>query len=215
MRKTCGDILMIKFLIHLFFAGLALSAPVESRLLAKCQKIFRSLSATDHLSNKAQWAYPQSQLLFNSVYQQMSFLKGLDFSPAEINFFQKRLEETIHYIENSKEESLKNRLDFMEPHFSSAVEAFPLILSFINQGGTAQYKALGEKSLIQLLLSALSRHTLAYLRHPQAEKLDWPRINLILNHISEFKEKPNVWTLYKIKRAVLQKYSLKEYINCK
>ena len=109
----------------------------------------------------------------------------------------------------------KTDLNLMNSRWSEAVQAFPEIVSFVNSGKSSGYESLDTKTVIQLILSTFAHHTRAYLTHSRADHLDWPRINLILNSISEFKNKPSVFSLYKIKRAVAGKYSLNEYINCR
>ena len=184
-------------------------------VLDKCFKSFRSGPVKYNLSESTDLKSPYSRELFSFVYRNIPFLEDTVLSPKDTNLFVSHLEKLIEHIESSPDLNVKSRLDLMNSRWSDAVEAFPLIVSFINSGNTNGYVSLNTKTIVKLILSALGHHTMAYLTHSKEGKLDWARMSLILRSISEFKNTPSVFSLYKIKRAVEEKYSVNEYINCK
>ena len=216
MRKTCGEIPVIKCVIALFFIGFCFCALSSSHFLSKCHWLFRSDDSVKYnLSENASWTNSYAQEVFSFVYQQIPLLEGQVLSHTEVKNYMSYFEKLIDQLESSSDSSVRSRLELMNSHLSGAVKAFPMIVSFINGGRASEYESLDANTVVKLVLSTFSQHTMAYLTHPKVERLDWPRMNLILKSISDFKDKTDVFSLYKIKRAVLQKYSLNEYVNCK
>lgn len=206
---------MIKSLTILFLMGFTFYTLAEQNFLSRCYNRFRSSSVRYNLPENPQWASPYAKELFSSVYEQLPILEGKVLSVKETQQFVSHFEKLINHMESSSNPNIEGRLNFMNSRWSDAVRAFPLIVSFVNSGKTAKYKSLDVNTIIKLILSTLGHHTMAYLTHSESESLDWPRIGLILKSISEFESEPSVFSLYKIKRAIVGKYSLNEYINCK
>ncbi len=205
---------MIKYFIALFCMGLALSYRGESTLSKKCHTLFQTGEQYD-LPKSSKWNHPYSAQVFSSVLHQLEFLEGKALSKKEIANYKKGFESSINQIESFFRGSSTAQWDFIGAHWLSAVEAFPKIVSFINSNKSSEYESLDTKTIIKIILATFSQHTVTYLTHPEAEKLDWPRFLLILKSISYFKDNSNGFSLYKIKRAVRGKYSVNEYIHCK
>ena len=212
----------IKFWIWIFFAGFVFCSPASERSLSgernffkKCLGNFQSRPPQYSLSGKEQWANPYARELFVSVYQQLPSLEEGLFSLAEINMSASSLSASIRLLESSADPGRQSRLNFIENELSQALQAFPAILSFVKNGEADKYESLDTKTVLQLVLATFGQHLRAYLTASQAEKMDWPRLKLILSHIAGFKEEPSVFALYKIQRAVRQKYSFREYIYCR
>lgn len=205
----------MKFLTVLILIGFFYCSSEGQTVLDKCFKSFRSRPVKYNLSESTDLRSPYSRELFSFVYSKLPFLEGTVLSHREAKFFTSRFEKLIEHIESSSDLNVKSRLDLMNSRWSDAVEAFPMIISFINSGNTNGNESLDTNTIVKLILSALGHHTMAYLTHPKAENLDWSRMSLILRSISEFKNNPSVFSLYRIKRAIEGKYSLNEYILCK
>ena len=122
------------------------------------------------------------------------------------------LKRTIEYINSGHIQTA--RLQLLEPALLKSVKAFPKIIDFINEN--QKHSHLNIKQSLEIILSSLTQHTIAYLSHPKTEKdLDFPRFYKILSAIGEFDDKPSAFFLYKIVRSVTEKYSIYEYLNCK
>ena len=184
--------------------------------LKKCYNNFRGNS--DHVkysfSEQVEWKHPYAKELFSSVYQQLPLLEKEGWSSEEIQPFVSSMEDFLHYIENSSDRTVESRLKLMNSRLSSAIQAVPAIFSFVNRGRASRYESLDVKGVLKLILATLSYHTMAYLKHPHVNKLDWGRMSVILKSISDFKMKPNAFSLYNIQITVREKYSLEEYVNC-
>ena len=203
-----------KVFFFLFFC-IPLCVLGKGNFLQKCYTSFFGSSAKLSFVKEEGWKNPYAQELFSFVYKELNGLEKMGWSSKEIKVFSSSLEGLLMDIEKSSSHTaLQKRLKLMAEPFSLAVQAVPAIFAFIKSGQTDGYKSLDVKTILKLILSALSYHTRAYLNHPQPHKLDWGRMNLILKSISDFKTKPNVFSLYKIQIAVRGKYSLEEYINC-
>ncbi len=206
---------MIKHLALSFAAGFMFYAQGEPAFFSRCHDLFRSGPAKPRLSENTVWSSPFAKELFSFVYQQLPLLKEGLLSSSEIKKYTAHLEKLLGQLERPSDLELKGRMDLIGPHLSSAVRAFPDIVSFINSGQASKYESLDAGLTLRLALSALSRHVIAYLTHPIGERLDWERMSKILKSISDFKDQKSAFSLYKIKRAVGEKHSLYEYINCK
>ena len=187
----------------------------EGNFLQKCYAHFTAGSAKFSFAKEEGWKNPYAQELFSFVYRELRELEKMGWSLKEIKVFSSSLEGLLMDIEKSSSHTaLQQRLKLMAEPLSLAVQAVPAIFAFINSGKAESYPALDVKTILKLILSTLSYHTRAYLNHPHSHKLDWGRMALILKSISDFRTKPNVFSLYKIQIAVRAKYSLEEYINC-
>ena len=211
MQKTSGETIMLKFLIltYLFFNSVS-----QAGLVDKCRRIFKTQNVTYSLSDSAPLKNHYSQIVFEQVYQQLSLLEGDSLSTAETQKYILQLESLIQYLETNSVQKDK-RLELLDPYLSPALKKIPDIISFIKSESALKYESLDTQTILQLALSTFSRHLHAYLSHPKAESLDWPRFREILESISSFKTEKPAFSLYKIYRSVREKYSIQEYINCK
>ena len=199
----------------------------KASLLGRCYTSFLSKTVKYRFSKDKQWQNPYAEKLFSSVYTQIPLLEGkARLSPRELQFFVSRIEQLLDYLESSSSPSVLRRLELMNSHWSSAVQVVPDIISFINSE-QAEELDVDINMVLKFIFSTFGHHTLAYLRHPRTNKLDWERLGSILKNISLFsgQERPafalhmseQEWksvVLYKIQMVILSKYSAREYIYC-
>jgi len=203
---------MIKFLI-LFISYSSYSMSGTS-FMDRCLSYFKSPDVKYNLSPKQGENNVYSKNLYFFVYRQLHHLEQKELSVKEAQNYVSQLENLIELINSP---TLKNQqnLKLIKEELLLATKAFPKIVSFVKSEKILDYPDLDKNLILKLVLSTFSKHIKAYLTHPQVQQLDWARLNVILQSISEFGEKANAFSFYKIKRAVRQKYDLKEYINCK
>jgi len=202
-------------LIMLMFISISDFASAKG-LINRCWSFFHSDPINYKLSRDTKWNNDYAKDLFFHVYQTLPLLENKNLSKKEIKTYIQELESTINIINSSSFNGVMgNFLELVNSRLSVAINAFPDIVAFIQKGGATSYPALETNVILKLILTTFSRHIKVYLTSHHPENLDWLRFNTILTSISEFKQKPNVFSLYKIKRAVREKYSLEQYINCK
>ena len=197
------------FVVILFFNPLA-----HTSLSNKCFRLFNKKSVTYSLEQNTSLQNPYSQLVFTQVYQQLSLLEGAEFSYEETQQFALKLEKLIQHLEKNSHQA-KTRLKLLDSYLTPALENTTHIVSFIKSDSVLKYESLDTKTILQLIFATFSQHLHAYLTHPKTEDLDWPRLRAILESISSFKKTQPAFSLYKIYRSVREKYSMKEYVNCK
>lgn len=202
---------MIKISIFLIFTSFISHS---LGLLDRCRGLFQPEVIEYNLSKDVKQDNPYTAEVFSFVYQKLPTLAESGLSNREITNYVSQFEGLIDLM-NSSSPDMNSRLELMNSHLSSALKAFPEILSFIQSGKASSYPSLDTNTILKLVLSTLGQHTRTYLAHHHANELDWSRLSLILKSIADFKTKPNAFSLYKIKRAVEQKYSVREYISCK
>ena len=166
-----------------------------------------------------------------SDQKKSSLIQNLDFLINEVKVFEftsmdKPLskEEIILGLNQLKEDiniprdNLKKQshLKAMELHLNSALAKLPEIINFMKETPQNSSKDMNKYTnlIFQSVLVTFSKHVPAYLDTQFSDK-DWGRINLILRLISQFDPSKGHFSLYKIKRAIEGRYSIREYILCK
>ena len=147
-----------------------------------------------------------SKELFLKLYQQIE-IQPL-FSKKEKEELILKTEQIISFIESHPNNP---QLKMVIPHLLSAIESLPLLFDYAKNSSNPYLDSI---STIKVVSVILTRYTWAYL-HEESNHLDWPRLGKILSTIADFKSKPNDFSFYKILRAVREKHSIKELINCR
>ena len=186
----------------------------QAGLADKCYKIFKVKNITYSLNNSHSLKNPYSQLIFEKVYKQLDSIEGNRLSKTETQKYVLQLESLVKYLETNSAQKDK-RLNLLDPYLSPALKKLPDMISFIKSESALKYESLDTQTILHLTLSTFSRHLHTYLSHPKVDNLDWPRLRKILESISSFNTEKPAFSLYKVYRSVREKYSIKEYINCK
>ena len=204
MSKTCEKIPM-RYLIILLV--IILPSTGISQSIIRCMDIFsKSKSLEYKLSSKTELTNPYSKELFLNLYQQIENNSLL--SKKEKQEFILNTEAIIHFIESHPH---NQKLEVLTPQLLSAVQSLPAIFEFTKNPSSSY---LDTTTALKVVLVSLTRYTRAYIMQ-ESNHLDWPRLHKILSVIAHFKTNPNAFSLYKILRAVREKHSLKEFINCR
>ena len=133
-------------------------------------------------------------------------------SKKQIKEFEKGLREIAEFLERSptqKEQMILNRLDVS---LEASVNKIPEIMDFVQ--GLHPVEALYFKKIMQAVLAVFSKHIPTILKE-DINQIDWLRMNFILKSIVAFDIQKPRFSLYKIKRAIEGRYSLKEFILCR
>ena len=137
-------------------------------------------------------------------------------SDKEKKAFFKELEQTIAYIENkdlAQADKSKQgaRLKVLEPLLMRSVQMTPSIISFL-ENESSPY--LNKEQALKIIFITLTKYVKIYLSHPDKESdIDFKRFEKIISTIEKFNG--SSFSIYKIIRAVREKHSLYEYLNCK
>ena len=86
------------------------------------------------------------------------------------------------------------------------------IMEFLKQSSPEE--ALYFSKVTQAIFSIFSKHLPVVLKQ-DLQQVDWPRINLILQAVANFDSQNPRFSLYKVKRAIEGRYSLREFILCR
>ena len=130
----------------------------------------------------------------------------------EIQEFEKGLREVAGFLERSptpKEQAVLDRLDVS---LKTSMNKIPEIMEFITEASPTEARYFGQ--IAQATLAVFSKHIPTILRE-DVNQTDWPRINHILRNVAAFNKQRPEFSLYKIKRAIEGRYSLKEFILCR
>ena len=125
------------------------------------------------------------------------------------------LDKTIHFIRNQNstprnEIRKRTRLQGLELLLLKALEETPKILNFL-ENTPSPY--LNKKQSVQIILTSLTKFVRVHLNHPDEESLiDFSLYKKILTSIGAFDN--NLFSIYQITRAVREKHSIYEYLNC-
>lgn len=141
-------------------------------------------------------------------YQIIKDLKWL--KRKQIREFEKGLKDMVEFLErpHSDTRQLQELSVPLEVLISKSFE----IIEITTQSPLKD--AIYFRQITQAVLVLFSKHFPSALKnHPH--QVDWPRINLIVKNIAEFDTQNPRFSLYKIKRAIEGRYSLKEFISCR
>ena len=154
---------------------------------------------------------PLTKTLVGS-YQAAYTMKWFD-SKRQIKEFSDGLKKTVKFLERSsttqrEQETLNNLVVSMEILIHKTSE----ITEFVKQSSAEE--ALYFRKITQAVFSVFSKHLPMVLKQ-DPQQVDWPRINLILQEVANFDPQNPRFSLYKIKRSIEGRYSLKEFILCR
>ncbi|MCY4321639.1 MAG: hypothetical protein OXC37_04480 [Bdellovibrionaceae bacterium] len=155
-------------------------------------------------------------MIVSHLYEYLPLLEGNYLSEKETKNYILQTEKLIQLMEENSIKTYK-RFEILEPYLTPALKKTSQIIYFMQSKQNElneKYEYLDTKTILNLILSTLSQHLYTYLTHPQSKNLDWSRLRIILESISQFNSEQPAFSLYKIYRSVREKYSLKEYINC-
>lgn len=204
MPAVGGEVLM-KYLLILIF----LSANSHAKFLEACKNLFISPKLKIQWSSKQKFTQPYSQKLFDKLYSTVSNWNIL--SQTEKQKYIIEIEKSISFIESHSH--TYEKLNIMNPQLIKAIEAFPQLLKFVNENQNQAH--LNTKQSLEIALVSLTKYTMAFIKHNNNDKLDLARWSAIMQAIANFEKEPNAFSVYKIIRAVKEKHSLYEFLNCK
>ena len=98
--------------------------------------------------------------------------------------------------------------------FEEGLKKIHEIVDFTNE--VSEGKALYFQKIVQSVFATFGKHIPKALNEEgHHSEMDWARINFILKSIAKFDKNRPEFSLYKIKRAIEGRYSLREYILCR
>ena len=152
---------------------------------------------------------PTAQVLVEG-YRTAKDLKW--FKRKQAKEFEKGLKELVEFLEHSHSHTSADPLKNLSVPLEELTHKVPEIINFTRQQ-TSPAKALYFRQVTQAVLAFFAKHLPAVLNN--SSQADWQRINLIAKNISDFDTQNPRFSLYKIKRAIEGRYSLKEFILCR
>ena len=214
-RNNCYNKNSNKFNLKLLlFIALFFSPLANTSLSDKCLGLFKTKNTVYSLNKNTTLTNSYSQKLYKYVYQQLPTLEGEALSHKETQQYILQLEQLIQLLEKNLNQSNK-RLQLLDSYLTPALKKLPNIISFIKSESALKHESLDTQTVLRLTLSTFSKHLHTYLTHSKTKSLDWSRLRVILESIASFNKQQPAFSLYKIYRSVREKYSIKEYINCK
>ena len=205
--KTVKMVLPIKVVV--LFCGFLLLfyAPnVIGRASELCSKAFTKKSIfTQYQFVKN----PLSETLV-TAFQTAEQLKYFD-SKKQAKEFRKGMEQTIQWIENPADPQKLSQ--YTTVTLKQLVNKLSQIMKFNEQ--LSSEEVIYFKQTTQAVLAVFSKHIPIIIKEENPSQTDLPRINLILQSIVDFNLKDPRFSIYKIKRTIEGRYSLREFILCK
>ncbi len=152
---------------------------------------------------------PLSQILVEG-HQRLESLKWFG-RQKHAREFDKGLKEIVELLEHSpaQQEWLRRAGISLE----KLINKIPEIIEFTEQ--VSPEEALYYRNITKAVLAVFSKHLPAALKTNDPSQIDWPRIHVILKNIAAFDKQNPRSSLFKIKRAIEGRYSLKEFILCR
>ena len=125
------------------------------------------------------------------------------------------LSDFIEFLERAPTKREQRGLTALSAEFfEEGLRKMPGMVEFANT--VSKDKAPYVQKIVQSVFTTFGKHIPKALTEGKIyEEIDWPRINLILQSIAEFDRNKPEFSLYKIKRAIEGRYSLREYILCR
>ena len=128
-----------------------------------------------------------------------------DFS-AGLELLKEFTELSFH---STRETAVVNSIN---PSVEKAIKNIPEIINFVQRAPPEESPYFQQTALAILVL--FSKHIPTALKE-EPNHTDWPRINAIIHSIVNFDPHKPRFSLYKIKRSIEGRYSLKEFILCR
>lgn len=188
--------------------------------------LFFCIHNSDALFNYCMKAFSGKKDFFSSVYDQVSNpltknlvesyqvayeLKLFD-SRKQVKQFSKGLKDMVEFLERSPTHKEKEVLNNLNISIDMLIYRTSEIMEFIKQSSPEE--ALYFSKITQAIFSIFSKHLPVVLKQ-DLHQVDWPRMNLILQTVANFDSQNPRFSLYKVKRAIEGRYSLKEFILCR
>ena len=147
-------------------------------------------------------------------------IKGLRMSEESHRFdnrkqireFEKGLMEMKEFLERSPTHKEQDVLRRLGVSIEQPISKIPEIMEFVQTVDPTKGPYFGQ--IAQAVLAVFSKHIPTILKE-DASQTDWSRMNNILRTIAAFDRQRPQFSLYKIKRAIEGRYSLKEFILCR
>lgn len=147
-------------------------------------------------------------------------IKGLRMSEESHRFvnrkqireFEKGLMEIKEFLERSPTHKEQDVLRRLGVSIEQPINKIPEIMEFVRTVDPTEGPYFGQ--IAQAVLAVFSKHIPTILKE-DASHTDWSRMNNILRTIAAFDGQRPQFSLYKIKRAIEGRYSLKEFILCR
>ena len=178
-----------------------------------CKKAFTDQS---FVFNSAEFKNPLSKVLIKEHQQarDLKFLQSLKVlrKKKQNKIFDKGLREMLKFLERSSTHREAEVLRRLDVSMEDAINNVSKIMEFVES--LPEGEALYYRKIAQAVLAVFSKHVPIMLQHPPSA-LDVPRMSLILKDIANFDPQRPRYSLYKIKRSIEGRYSMREFILCK
>ena len=177
--------------------------------LSYCMKAFSSKK--DFFSDIYDQAHSPLTKTLVEGYQVAYELKWFD-GKKQVREFSEGLKDIVEFLEHSPTQKDQEVLNNLGVSVETLVYKTSEIVEFIKQSSPEE--SLLFKGTIQAVFSVFSKH-LPVLLKQDLHQVDWPIINLILREVANFDPQNPGVSLYKIKRSIKKRYSLREFILCR
>ena len=181
----------------------------QSQGQAICWGIFGKEEASFTESLSESFKDPLAKIIFQGHKTALD-LRWLP--PKELPEFEKGLKAISSFLDENPDYQTTTVLKKLEVPLEKATKKIPDIIEFSKN--TTKDKAPYFQMIAQAALALFSKHIPTALKE-DPYLTDWPRINLILKSVAEFDTEKPEFSLYKIKRTIERRYSLKEFIFCR
>ena len=197
------------FILIIFFYTFSVQAnPLCSQFLFNSEKKESPISNR----NKASDTHGHSATILFQIYEIAKRSNVFDNKKQQKKFEEdlKKVSEFLDRSPTHKEQLTLNKLDYpIENYIKKALE----IITFFES--LQKSDALIFRKTIQAILAVFTKHIPTVLEEDSIDKIDWPRMNLILKTIADFDNQKPKFSIYKIKRSIEGRYSLREFILCR
>ena len=203
----------ILFRFFIFFLFTYVYPAFGVNVSAVCRMAFVDQS---FVFSSAEFKNPLSKVLIKGHQQarDLKFLQSLKVlrKRKQNKMFDKGLREMLKFLERSstrREAEVLSRLDIS---MEDAINNVSKIIEFVES--LPEGEALYYRKIAQAVLAVFSKYVPIMLQHSPSA-LDIPRMSLILKDIANFDPQRPRYSLYRIKRSIEGRYSMREFILCK
>ena len=197
------------FILIIFFYTFSVQAnPLCSQFLLNNEK----KESTILNKSKASDTHSHSTTILFQIYEIVKQSNVFDNKKQQRNFEEdlKKVSEFLDRSPTPKEQIALNKFNHpIEDYIKKTLE----IITFFKN--LQKSDALIFRKTIQAILAIFTKHIPTILEEDSLAKIDWPRMNLILKTISDFDKQKPKFSIYKIKRSIEGRYSLREFILCR
>lgn len=203
----------IFFNFFMFFLLIYVYPAFGKGVRTACKNAFMDQS---FVFDTAEFKNPLSKVLIQGHQQarDLKFLQSLKVlrKKKQNKMFDRGLREMLKFLERSpknKEAEVLRRLDVS---MEDAINNVSKIMEFVES--LPEGEALYYRKTAQAVLAVFSKYVPIMLQQPPSA-LDIPRMSLILKDIANFDPQRPRYSLYKIKRSIEGRYSMREFVLCK